>query len=1164
MKFSFRTKLIVGFISSLVVLGFFSWKLQQVTKLAAQDSQWVTHTHEVLESLGQVLATMVDIETGQRGFVITKREEFLEPFQSGTLRISQLIQQLRTLTADNPVQQRNLDTLEGLIRSKINFADEVIHLQKDIGSEAAIEKVRMGTGKRSMDQIRQKIEIMRAEENRLLASRRAEAATSNTSATFMTYFSLSLVFALLLLLFLSVQRYPAVLEKSNRELEEQVRKRTGSLAALTRLYATLSQVNQTIVRTKSRSQLFESICKVAIEFSEFRLAWIGLFDTASGDVMPVAISSKGKNKLPFETINAYRSPFKEGLVGTALKTGSIAFSNDIQADPHMHHWHAAALENDYHSAVAVPFRLKGQVVGLLNLYAAEVNYFMVEEERRLFEEMSLDISFALDAFETEAQRKRAEEELRTSEERLSFALQQSHTGGWELDLLDHTAHRTLEHDRIFGYDALLPEWTYEMFLEHVLPEDRAEVDRRFKEATVAQTDWSFECRIRRTDGKVRWIWAAGEHQRDAAGQARQMAGIVQDITERRRTEEALRQNEKHLRQIIDLVPHFIFAKDAEGQFILVNQAVADAYGTTVKELTGKSDADFAASEEEVRQFRTKDLEVINSGQPLVIPEETITDASGHFRILQTVKIPFEFSNSQPGVLGVSVDITERKRAEEAQRESEEQFRLISENVVDLIAVLDLDGKRVYNSPSYKPILGDLKSLRGTDSFQEIHPEDRDRIRQIFQETVKTGLGQRAEYRFSLKDGSIRFIESQGSVIRDGHGNTVRVVAVSRDVTERKQLEKQFLRAQRMESIGTLAGGIAHDLNNVLAPIMLSFDIISKKLPDEQSQKMLQMLQSTAKRGSDLIKQVLSFARGIEGERTLVQLRHLIDEIGKIINETFPKSISLRTDVPKNLATISADATQLHQVLMNLCVNARDAMPHGGTIDIKAETVMLDDQYVRMHSEAKPGLHVVMTVTDQGMGIPPGTMERIFEPFFTTKEIGKGTGLGLSTVLGIIKSHDGFVNVYSEVGKGTTFKVYLPAQGVGQAAVAEVKETLPVGNGELILVVDDEESIREITRTTLEAYGYSVITAADGTEAVASYATHREKIALVLTDMMMPYMDGAATIRAIQKLNPKVKVVAVSGLKQNGHNLTQEAVIFLHKPYTSEKLLNTIHEMLSRK
>src|ERR1041385_710001 len=370
---------------------------------------------------------------------------------------------------------------------------------------------------------------------------------------------------------------------------------------------------------------------------------------------------------------------------------------------------------------------------------------------------------------------------------------------------------------------------------------------------------------------------------------------------------------------------------------------------------------------------------------------------------------------------------QRKQSEEKLRQSEDQFRLIMENVADLIAVLDLKGKRLYNSPSYKNVLGDPEELLGTDSFMEIHPEDRGKVKQIFQETLRTGVGQRTEYRFLLNDKSIRHIESQGSVIRDRNGNVTNVVVVSRDVTERKNLEAQFLRVQRMESIGTLAGGIAHDLNNVLAPIMLSIQILKKRYSIEADQKLLKALESSAKRGIGMVKQVLTFARGVEGERVPLQIKHLVSEMEKIMRETFPRSIHALTKIAKEPWTISGDATQLHQVLMNLCVNARDAMPNGGTLTIEIENTGIDEQYVRMHPEARPGPYTLLTVHDTGTGMPPEILDKIFEPFFTTKEIGKGTGLGLSTVIGIVKNHRGFINVYSEVGHGTKFHIYLPAQ-----------------------------------------------------------------------------------------------------------------------------------------
>jgi nitrogen-specific signal transduction histidine kinase/CheY-like chemotaxis protein len=390
----------------------------------------------------------------------------------------------------------------------------------------------------------------------------------------------------------------------------------------------------------------------------------------------------------------------------------------------------------------------------------------------------------------------------------------------------------------------------------------------------------------------------------------------------------------------------------------------------------------------------------------------------------------------------------------------------------------------------------------------------------------------------------------------------------KDITEKKLLESQLLRAQRMESIGTLASGIAHDINNVLTPIMLSQELLREKITDEESQKYLNIIERSTQRGASLMKQVMSYARGVEGERTALQLKHLISEIRQIAKETFPRNIEIRTDIPKDLWNISGDATQLHQVLMNFCVNARDAMPDGGILRICAENLFVDEDYAHINIDAKVGPYIIITVSDTGTGIPPGILDRIFEPFFTTKEHGKGTGLGLSTALGIVKSHGGFITVYSEVGKGTAFKVYLPAITTTETLKAqEHQHELPEGHGESILVVDDEDQIREITKKTLETHGYRVITARDGKEAIALYAQNREEIKLVLMDMMMPVMDGSVSIRELRKANPEVKIIAVSGLTQKDKIAKVDDIqvqAFLMKPYTAEKLLNTIHEVSSAK
>ena len=500
------------------------------------------------------------------------------------------------------------------------------------------------------------------------------------------------------------------------------------------------------------------------------------------------------------------------------------------------------------------------------------------------------------------------------------------------------------------------------------------------------------------------------------------------------------------------------------------------------------------------------------------------------------------------------------RAEEKIRE---QAALL-DKAHDAIGVWDLEQRLIYWNKGAEHLYGwAAEEIIGKNADKLLYREESSRRVEAKKSVIEKGewAGDLHEV---TKDGKEIIVEGRWTLVRDDAGKPRSILVINTDITEKKKLEAQFLRAQRMESIGTLAGGIAHDLNNVLTPIMLSLQLLKDKFKDEEYQKLLDILDRNTKRGADLIKQVLSFARGVEGERIPLQVKHIIPEIETVAKETFPKNIEIRTDIPRDLRTISGDATQLYQVIMNMCVNARDAMPDGGNLRISAENFFIDENYARMHTEAKVGSYIVITVSDTGTGISPEVLDRIFEPFFTTKELGKGTGLGLSTALGIVKSHGGFITVYSEVGKGTTFQVYLPAITTEIQEAGRQKLELPFGNGEFILVAEDEVSICEITRSTLEAYGYKVLTAENGEQAVVLYTENKDKIKVVLMDMMMPVMDGQTSIRAICTINPEVKIIAVSGLigKDRLANVALHTKAFLPKPFTAEKLLKTIHEVLN--
>jgi PAS domain S-box-containing protein len=504
---------------------------------------------------------------------------------------------------------------------------------------------------------------------------------------------------------------------------------------------------------------------------------------------------------------------------------------------------------------------------------------------------------------------------------------------------------------------------------------------------------------------------------------------------------------------------------------------------------------------------------------------------------------------------------ERKRSEQKIRE---QAALL-DIATDAILVQDLQGKILFWNKGAENLYG-YCATEAIGSFVNKLGDAEDFARE--QELAKAVLLSSGAWQGELeqvsKDDSKVVVESRWTLVRDRTGQPTSILVVNTDITQKKQLEAQFLRAQRLESVGTLASGIAHDLNNVLTPILMSVQLLKIKFPEPQHQPLLKMLESNVKRGAALIKQVLSFARGIEGKKVTLQVRHLILEIEQIVRETFPKSIKFSSDIDSNLWTVSGDATQLHQVLMNLVVNALDAMPNGGTLKTTAKNINIDEHYARLHIDAQVGAYITIAIADTGMGIAPETLTRIFEPFFTTKSLGAGTGLGLSTVLGIVKSHGGFIQVYSKVEQGTEFQIYLPA--IQSTATQENSDSeLPLGQGELILVVDDESAIREVTKVSLEIYNYKAITAADGQEAIALYTKHQAEIRVVLTDMMMPVMDGPTTIRTLQQINPNVKVIAVSGLSSSDKlaaAANSGVTSFLSKPFSAKELLQTLSSVLN--
>jgi PAS domain S-box-containing protein len=633
-------------------------------------------------------------------------------------------------------------------------------------------------------------------------------------------------------------------------------------------------------------------------------------------------------------------------------------------------------------------------------------------------------------------------------------------------------------------------------------------------------------------------------------------GIIRDITERKRAEMGLLLSKQRWENTFDAIADIVCVISQKHEFIAINDAGVQSLKLPRNEIVGRKCFELVHGTKEplavcpcnksLRSGNEGFSEYEQGGKHYSLHAWPIRDDSG--KIMSFVHIV--------------KDITERKRAEE---KNIEQARLL-EIAIDTIIVRDIDDRLLFWNKAAEKLYGwTFEEARLFDVHRLIAEDDRLKYEKYMKEFLQKGEWE-GELRQSTKDGRLLMTYSRWTLVRDKNGKPSARLIITRDITEQRALESQLRRTQRLENLGALAGGIAHDLNNVLAPILLAVQVMEKRTVDPQMREITSAIEKNVLRGRDIIKQVLLFARGGEEGFTPQQLRYIIDEMKSMMRETFPRNIALRVNVADDLKNIFGDATQLHQVLMNLCVNARDAMPDGGQLRIHASNLLVDKMNADMHDGMKPGEYILLSVADNGTGIPEEIQDKVFEPFFTTKEIGKGTGLGLSTVFSIIKNHKGFIKLFSEMGKGTEFKIYLPAV-VGDEQVLATEELINIqpSQGETILLVDDESSILQISREALESYGYHVITAKNGTEALSTYA-HKEKdsIQLVIMDLNMPLMDGIVAITALRKLDPKLKVILSSGkiTDIDAPKLAQLNIQgTLVKPYTAKKMLETVWSVL---
>ncbi|BAT54365.1 two-component hybrid sensor and regulator [Nostoc sp. NIES-3756] len=628
--------------------------------------------------------------------------------------------------------------------------------------------------------------------------------------------------------------------------------------------------------------------------------------------------------------------------------------------------------------------------------------------------------------------------------------------------------------------------------------------------------------------------------------------LLLEIDQRQQAQQALQESEMQFQALVNAIFEGIIIQE-NGKIIEANPGFARMFGYTLEEVIGKSAVDFLTPE----SLKTVLHHIENQYE---LPYEmTGIKKDGSLISLEVVDKQSFYQGRRVRVSAVR-DITERKQA---QQKIHEQAALI-DVATDAIFVCDLENHVLLWSRGAEVLYGWLaEEIVGQLGDQIFTTESSSQLELGFAATIKHGSWQ-GDLEQITKTGRKIIVASRWTLVQNLFGHPQSILIVNTNITEKKQLEQQFYRAQRLESVGTLVSGIAHDLNNVFAPILMIAQLLPSKCKnaDVRTQELFHTLEQISQRGADLVKQILTFARGTESQSILLQPGHLFKELIKVIKQTFPKSIEIITDIPTStLWMVQADPTQIEQVFMNLVVNARDAMPYGGTLTITVENQIIDETYTRTHLEATVGSYIVINILDTGTGIAPEFLDRIFDPFFTTKEVGQGTGLGLSTVLGIVKNYKGFVEVSTEVGQGTHFQVFLPrAEGIATKTITNIQ--LPLGNGELILVVDDEAVFQLATQEILAEYNYRTLVASDGIEAFALYIEHQPEISAVLLDMSMPKADGLTTIRTLRTFNPNVKIIAVSGLPNNEQKaIAAGADKFLSKPYTTTNLLTSLSELI---
>ena len=952
----------------------------------------------------------------------------------------------------------------------------------------------------------------------------------------------------------------AVLSFGIRDITERKVAEEG-LRRTARALRTLSSFNEAMVRAENEQELVEVICRILVQKDGYRMAWVGHleYDEAK-TVHPVAHAGFEEGYLSLVPITWAENAEGRGPVGTAIRSGLPATNRNSDSNPAYSLWREEALKRGYASSVAVPLRIGGQVWGALNVYASETDAFD-DTEVSLLSQLANDLAFGMEDIRARAEHLRAEEKLIEERHLLHTVLDNLPDLIYFKDREGHFTRINLALARRLGLDdpSEAVGKTDSNFLgaEHVGESSKDEEEI----TTTGQPVVGKEEKVVWPDGQVTWDSTTKMPLRDGIGNILGTFGISRDITERKQAEEALRESEERFRSLVENATAGIYRTSPDGHIIMANPALVKMMGyDSFKDLASRNlDEDGFGPQYSRRAFREQ---IEREGEIRGLEAAwTRTDGSVIF-VRESARVIRGQDGSVLYCDGIVEDITEHKRVDA------ERIRMVTaiEQAAEGVMITDAKGEIQYVNPAFSAITGYSRAeILGKNPRTLQSGEQDATFYENMWHVLRAGRVWHGEVIDRGKSGALYKEEMTITPVRDESGEITHFIAIMRDITAQTRLEEQFRQAQKMEAVGRLAAGVAHDFNNLLTIINGYSELMIERLPAEDAMRASATeIRDAGLRAAGLTRQLLAFSRQQVFTPRVLDLNTVVANLQKMLGRLVGEDIEMVFIQGKALGPVRADPGQIEQVVMNLVVNSRDAMPHGGKLSIETRNVEVDETVARGHYPMPAGSYVMLAVADTGCGMDKKTQARIFEPFFTTKDRDKGTGLGLATVYGIVKQSGGFIWVYSEPGHGATFKIYMPVVAEASTASNIDEATARAVGSETVLLSEDDDKVRSLARIVLEARGYKVLETRNGQEALLLGGEYKRPIHLLLTDVVMPGTGGRELGERLATLHRETRILYMSGYTDDTvvrHGMLESGAAFLQKPFTPEALAQKVRQVL---